>query len=273
MDRKILFRLGLCVFVLLGLALLPAGVRAGSPNLPPRPPFPGGGGGGGDGDGGGHSAILLHISAGQGTPADGAAWAALWTLVQWQDGLSNWHDVDGWQGPPAGSITDPNHKSWPVEERLFAKGPFRWVVKQGQSGAIIGASGPFYLPHDDSEVVKVDVKLDTNSSGAGNESPPIAPAIVLYIPSGATAELWTVVQWGDGLGAWYDIVRWEGPLDSMNTGAGRKAWPVESILLGRGVFRWLVYQGRGGPLVASSNAFNLPSSMSDVVQVDAPASN
>jgi hypothetical protein len=75
----------------------------------------------------------------------------LWTIVQWQDGLGNWHDVEGWRGAP-----DQDDKViWWVASSDLGKGPFRWMVYQGQDGKLIAKSETFYLPHQAGEVVKV----------------------------------------------------------------------------------------------------------------------
>ena len=65
-----------------------------------------------------------------------------WTVVQWQGGMGQWHEVEGWRGQAQdGTI------AWAVEEKDFGSGPFRWVVYHPQAGRIVGASYPFYLPH------------------------------------------------------------------------------------------------------------------------------
>lgn len=62
------------------------------------------------------------------------------TVVQWQDGTGNWHDVDGWRTQSAsGTVT------WAVEEKDFGAGPFRWI-SYAHNGRIIAASHSFNLP-------------------------------------------------------------------------------------------------------------------------------
>jgi hypothetical protein len=80
--------------------------------------------------------------------------AGLWTVVQWQDDLSNWHDIEGWRGTFEGS-----HKTWWVDAKDFSKGPFRWVVYQGQNGIILTFSDAFYLPQFPFETVLIDVEF------------------------------------------------------------------------------------------------------------------
>ena len=69
------------------LVLLLSLVQPSHADLPPRPentptPKPASGG-----------AILLHAAPSQ---------VGLWAVVQWQDGLGDWHDVDGWRGAVQG---------------------------------------------------------------------------------------------------------------------------------------------------------------------------
>jgi hypothetical protein len=76
-----------------------------------------------------------------------------------------------------------------------------------------------------------------------------------------------MVQWGDGFGTWYDIARRQGSFDSFTGTIASKAWPIEPVLLGRGIFRWQVMQAKGGPVIATSEIFILPVSMGDIVTI------
>lgn len=69
---------------------------------------------------------------------------------------------------------------------------------------------------------------------------------------------WTVVQWQDQAGAWHDVLGWQGTLDEMTAGQGQKTWWVYHSDLGKGPFRWLVYQKQGGRLLVTSAPFTLP---------------
>jgi len=73
--------------------------------------------------------IVLHAPAG------------VWTVVQWQDGMGRWHDVEGWRGQAHGGEI-----AWKVEEKDFRTGPFRWVAYDSNSGRVIGATYSFFLP-------------------------------------------------------------------------------------------------------------------------------
>lgn len=156
------------VCVLLAVALLPPVTQAAPSAFPPRPtpqpapPSPG-------------PTLLSRPPAGgfielrfQTTPEriwSSGRWEELWTIVQWQDVLGNWHDVEGWQG----AFDEFNHnedknvcagkKTWWVTEADFDKGPFRWVVYQGRGGGLLARSELFYLPHSTGEIVRVEVSL------------------------------------------------------------------------------------------------------------------
>lgn len=118
--------------------LTPAETQA-APNmggLPPRttpgpqptpepittPTSPDGGSDSGSGDAPG-SVIELRVAV------NGSDWQRLWTVVQWQDALGEWHDVTGWQGIPDDVLkTGYIVKLWWVEKRDTNTGPFRWLV-------------------------------------------------------------------------------------------------------------------------------------------------
>jgi hypothetical protein len=81
--------------------------------------------------------------------------AGLWTIVQWQDGLGSWHDVEGWQG----TLVD-GWQIWWVSRRDFGTGPFRWVVYQDSAkGAVLAVSQSFNLPTSDGGLVQVTASL------------------------------------------------------------------------------------------------------------------
>jgi hypothetical protein len=88
-------------------------------------------------------------------------------------------------------------------------------------------------------------------------------------------DLWTVVQWQDPTGAWHDVEGWRGTLDEVRSdedGAvtGYKTWWVGGEHMGEGPFRWLVYQGKGGWLLATSESFDLPSVDKTTLVVEVP---
>lgn len=82
---------------------------------------------------------------------------------------------------------------------------------------------------------------------------------VASIPSGS----WTVVQWQDSNGDWQDVEGWRGTSDQ----ASYRLWWVDQKDFGSGPFRWVVTDGPGGPVVASSAPFNLPSEANTTLSV------
>ncbi len=77
----------------------------------------------------------------------------MWVAVQWQDGLGNWYNVDGWQG----ELHNNHQQLWWVDKSNFGKGPFRWIVYDKQGGTEIVTSSLFYLPQNMGEVVMIEV--------------------------------------------------------------------------------------------------------------------
>jgi hypothetical protein len=49
--------------------------------------------------------------------------APLFAVVQWQDGLGRWHDIDEWRGEIKG-----DRVTWDVAAKDLGSGPFRWLV-------------------------------------------------------------------------------------------------------------------------------------------------
>lgn len=82
---------------------------------------------------------------------------------------------------------------------------------------------------------------------------PIGASIYLQVHP-AEAGLWTIVQWQDSAGGWHNVEGWQGTVDS----AGDKRWWVAAKDFGTGPFRWIVTEGIGGQLLATSEPFNLP---------------
>ena len=66
----------------------------------------------------------------------------MWAMVQWQDALGDWHDVDGWRG-----LAEANGRQiWWVAKVDRGTGPFRWQVYEAADQRLMGISAPFYLP-------------------------------------------------------------------------------------------------------------------------------
>ncbi len=77
----------------------------------------------------------------------------LWTVVQWQDGEGNWHDVESWRG-----ILDEIHehkgdKIWWVLPGEYGDGPCRWQVYDRAGGKLLATSHAFYLPTANRHVI------------------------------------------------------------------------------------------------------------------------
>ncbi len=83
--------------------------------------------------------------------------ARLWTAVQWQDSVGDWHDVEGWRG----ILDQNNNKVWWVSAAHFGKGPFRWVIYQEQYGPQLTTSESFNLPKEANQTVTIKVSLLT----------------------------------------------------------------------------------------------------------------
>ncbi len=81
--------------------------------------------------------------------------------------------------------------------------------------------------------------------------------IELQVP-GAHSAWWTVVQWQDARGNWNIVTGWQGSFDEIKSGTGYKTWWVAPADLGKGPFRWAVYETKDGALVKASEPFNLP---------------
>jgi len=78
--------------------------------------------------------------------------------------------------------------------------------------------------------------------------------------------LWTVMQWEDEWGLWHDVTGWQGTLDDVEiqedgTVVGEKGWWVPEAKFDSGPFRWNVYYSKGGALLAQSEPFNLPATV------------
>ncbi len=66
---------------------------------------------------------------------------------------------------------------------------------------------------------------------------------------------------------------WQGGLNDIVIGedrefVGKQVWWVAEEDLGRGPFRWLVYKGEEGKLLATSEPFYLPDSSGGAVTVE-----
>ena len=111
--------------------------------------------------------LELHLQFPNDWPWSTHHWQEVWTVVQWQDGFGEWHDVDGWRGQPDGVWLDEEltvfaRKTWYVAKRDLGTGPFRWVAyTEGEGGEVIQAiSEPFDLPERRGLVVIVEAVIE-----------------------------------------------------------------------------------------------------------------
>lgn len=93
---------------------------------------------------------------------------------------------------------------------------------------------------------------------------PITPipdygVIILQFNRPHPKDPYTVVQWLAGDGSWRDVMEWRGEMDTDFSNI-QKIWTVFPRDFGAGPFRWVVYDGRGGPVWAVSGSFTLPGS-------------
>jgi hypothetical protein len=98
--------------------------------------------------------------------------AGAWSVVQWQDSVGNWHDVEGWRG----TLDSQGVIRWWVDAKDFGTGPFRWVIEGASSAAPAG----LWAADDDPESAASEWAVgDTPlQSEAGSQQ--------FNLPSGAT---------------------------------------------------------------------------------------
>ena len=75
---------------------------------------------------------------------------------------------------------------------------------------------------------------------------------------------WTQVQWQDTeTGKWHNVDGWAGQIDQVN----KVIWWVGKADLDSGPFRWQIFDGQDGSLLATSDDFDLPSHSLTIVEV------
>ena len=138
---------GLCALLLVASATLPTQATVSA--LPPRPtPTP--------------TPLVEPAASAPGAliklNVQPAAQPALWTVVQWQDRLGGWHDVEGWRGT-LDEVSNGVGKVWWVARANFDTGPFRWVIYQSPGGKLLATSEAFQLPRYENTMVVIEVSL------------------------------------------------------------------------------------------------------------------
>jgi len=122
-------------------------------------------------------------------------WQQLWTVVQQQDDVGDWRDVQEWQGVFEEVHDDEGIKTWWVDEDDFGYGLFRWMVYDGPEGELIAQSEPFYLPSAVGETVIVEAVAQ--SAAAGGNLPGVQPAVAYVPPSGGAVADISVPEVGE----------------------------------------------------------------------------
>jgi hypothetical protein len=89
----------------------------------------------------------------------GGVQPSLWTVVQWQDGLGAWHDVEGWCGTLDKVANGEGKKTWWVERADLGHGPFRWLVYERPAGRLLTYSASFNLPQAPGQTTFVELTL------------------------------------------------------------------------------------------------------------------
>jgi hypothetical protein len=101
------------------------------------------------------------------------------------------------------------------------------------------------------------------SGAAKGDDAPVGARIELRA-TGAPGGAWAGVQWQDSIGGWRDVEGWQGSLSVH----GCQSWWVAARDFGCGPFRWVVLEGPGGALLASSAPFDLPGASGEVLVVE-----
>ena len=96
-------------------------------------------------------------------------------------------------------------------------------------------------------------------------SPPADGAITLRAFP-IEPDYWTVVEWGDSQGGWHQVEGWQAPFDDQH----QVAWGISSDDFGKGPFRWVIHERKGGAIVAASDPFDLPASAGEAVGIHIP---
>lgn len=109
--------------------------------------------------------IQLQVRFPDNWPWQTTHWQDLWTVVQWQDPIGTWHDVEGWRGTldevksnGDGAVT--GYKTWWVGGEHMGEGPFHWLVYWSEGGRLLATSESFDLPGVNKATLVVEVPLE-----------------------------------------------------------------------------------------------------------------
>jgi hypothetical protein len=96
---------------------------------------------------------------GEGKPTGGwiqlraQAPATVWSIVEWQNDQGAWVPVEGWRGAFDSYADGVGQKKWWVDQYTFGPTPFRWVLYDPATGAVISTSTPFASPKENRQTV------------------------------------------------------------------------------------------------------------------------
>lgn len=117
----------------------------------------------------------------------------------------------------------------------------------------------FTVPASDGLPPRPNTPTPVPPSSTPSAPQPLSGALIILQQSEMDpfpAEAWTVVQWQNDAGRWYDVEGWQSTFDSND----RVVWWVSHDDLGDGPFRWQVYDSpaRDKLLATTSEIFDLP---------------
>lgn len=96
--------------------------------------------------------------------------------------------------------------------------------------------------------------------------PPLAESrgsVIRLVADTVFTSAWASVEWQDAAGNWHVVTGWQGTLEADQT----KTWWVAEVDWGKGPFRWVLYDQRGGQSLGHSVAFHLPANHRQVVEI------
>lgn len=120
-------------------------------------------------------------------------------------------------------------------------------------------------------VAPSSVPLPTVTTMADLPLPPSGGLIILTAQANhqISGSLWTIVQWQDLEGRWHTVEGWQGAFNEQR----QVIWWVAPEDLGKGPFRWVVYEtSTGNEVLTVSGTFFLPvnSGESNLIEVLLP---
>lgn len=102
----------------------------------------------------------------------------------------------------------------------------------------------------------------SGGGGGGGDSSTNGAHIELHIRP-RQLDLWTVVQWQDNTGEWFDVYGWQAPFEGESL-----IWWVAPSNFGQGPFRWVVYKNSNKTELLGSQEFYLPQQVGESLKVD-----